>query len=192
MRFSSLLVLLPATLAASYVIPQGTPNGVYRTYLDESGKEVHERIGDGVPLSAATPLHDLLTPASSMEKRGGPWSVAYGCGIGLDHGNTDAAVQDLKNQVGPDNRNQKDINFYSIRGDVVAFSCLDHAWWTMTEASYLTNSFSTITSRCGWYIAGTAEQNPDQAAEPAIVGYMRYTNGLDFCRNAFNSNQQSC
>ncbi|KAF9696718.1 hypothetical protein EKO04_005159 [Ascochyta lentis] len=192
MRLSSLLVLLPVALTASYVIPQDTPDGVYRTYLDESGNEVHERIGDGVPIGNAVALRDIVTPQFSNEKRQRIWDTACGCGIGLDHGSTDAAVQDLKNQIGPNNRNQNDINYYSIRGGVVAFSCLDDAWWTTTESGYLTNAYSTITARCGWYIAGTAELSPDGAAEPSVVGYMRYTNGLDFCRNAWASNRASC
>ncbi|KAF2129192.1 hypothetical protein P153DRAFT_404235 [Dothidotthia symphoricarpi CBS 119687] len=184
MRASTLLLLLPATLAASYVIPNDTKDGVYATYTDDSGNEVHELIGKGVEVQSAE---------STIEARDNrTWQTWCGCGIGLDHGNTDAAVQDLKNQIGPNQINQNNVNYYSIRGNVVAFSCIQEAWFTTSEASYLTNAFAEITSRCGWYIAGTAQLSPDGAADPSVVGYMQYSNGLNFCGNAASSNRASC
>lgn len=185
MRISTALVLLPAALATAFVIPKGTTDGVYATYTNEDGIEVHERLDNGVTGDSPIQTSKLDTRADKM------WTTACGCGIGLNHGNTDAAVQDLKNQFGSGSRNQGSINYYSIRGDVVAFSCLQNAGFTVASANYLTRAFAKVTERCGWYIAGTAQLEPD-AAQPSVAGYMRYTNGLDFCRNAFASPKTKC
>lgn len=184
MRFFYLLTLLPAVLTSAFVIPEGTEDGVYAVYTDASGNEVHKRLSDGVSI-------EKPSKRSSLEARAENWVTACGCGIELNHAYTDDAVQDLKNQVGPDGLNQKDKHYFSIRGDVVAFSCLQDPWWTVTGPNYLTGAFAEITKKCGWYIAGTTQREPE-GAEPAVAGYMRWSPGLDFCANAYLSPLTHC
>lgn len=126
-----------------------------------------------------------------------------GCGFYMDHGDCDAAVNDLKAQSDRAGGGTISIGnaWYSIRGSVVAFAC---ATWpedfTKTgepfefDSSSLTVSYAAITRLCGSYVAGTLSyldwgvhdwNFPD-------IGYMRYSPGDDFCSHADDSKLDHC
>lgn len=127
-----------------------------------------------------------------------------GCGFDMNHGNCDAAVADLIEQTGHGDGVSCNLgdSYYSIRGDVVAFAC--NNWPTSVDTSadkfqwtdwQLTNSYATITKLCGWYVAGT--NNWDGGwwkidFNTPNIGYMRWSEGLDFCYDATISPRGSC
>ena len=66
--------------------------------------------------------------------------------------------------------------YYSIRGKVVAFVCnRGNANWTVFPQN-LADSLSTITSRCGWYIAGAQQNGNDDKA--LLLGYQRWNGNV--------------
>jgi len=55
-------------------------------------------------------------------------------------------------------------------------------------ASYL----SQITSACGLYVAGTYSSELASESTKYDAGYMRYSDGLDFCANADTAAADHC
>jgi hypothetical protein len=105
----------------------------------------------------------------------------------MNPGNTDAAVADLKNQLGGGKTSTGATSsrhftnhacsllgaqvparqsYYSIRGDVVAFACNRRDGPTTLSGRTYAVSLESITRSCGLYIAGAQELNI-----PIIVGY---------------------
>lgn len=127
-----------------------------------------------------------------------------GCGFDMNHDNCDAAVADLIEQTGHGDGVSCNFmdNYYSIRGDVVAFACNDHLGSIETASGkfqwtdwQLTTSYAAITKLCGWYIAGTNNWDGGWWAidfNTPNIGYMRWSEGLDFCYNAVSSGASSC
>jgi hypothetical protein len=80
-------------------------------------------------------------------------------------------------------------SFYAIHQSVVAFVCNrgeTFGWAPGNMAGY----FAGITDRCGWYTAGT--HSTWDGKLHALVGYMNYRSGLDFCKASDSSPQHSC
>ncbi|KAH8812871.1 hypothetical protein F5884DRAFT_317843 [Xylogone sp. PMI_703] len=220
MHFSQLLTTaVLAGLTAGLTLPSDLGDGSYRVYIDDRGLEVHERANetsDGVweIVYASSPKAvNSARAVDTLEKRGGTdcgmtntglgsqkgcFTTWCGCGFTLNHGDCDAAVADLKTQpekygsIGPY------LSHYSIRGSVVAFACnirgglngigsVDYSDWMVTRV------LQVVTDKCGWYIAGTGIYEDlfldDEYPE---IGYMRYSNGLDFCVAADSASAGSC
>ncbi|KAK5995405.1 hypothetical protein PT974_03809 [Cladobotryum mycophilum] len=187
-------------------------------FIDDHGQEVHEPYNPALGRqSNATALAlygnakmRSLSDRSTIGKRlldssdyGFDKGILYswcGCGYTLNHGDTDAVVRDLKNQVG----NGVDISwliaYYSIRGRVVAFACNDvfgqhdYSVSAGVDAEYLVLSYGATNRLCGWYMAGTSFVGfwaPIDDNRPS-VGYMRYSPDLDFCGNALTSPAERC
>ncbi|KAH6658867.1 hypothetical protein BKA67DRAFT_652150 [Truncatella angustata] len=182
------LFSLLAGSAVAAVLPGGLKDGVYRTYLDSQGNEVHEKLSDPINQSPEPVVSINFTPASPLLSKRDP--VIYcGCGYGMDHSYCDAAVADLKTQVGSGVHIAPATSYYSIRGSVVAFACEYTGVGTMfISGSDITYMAADITSACGLYIAGSYKYGGTNAA----FGYMRYTSGLNFCANALSSSAHSC
>ena len=87
-----------AALAHAFVIPPGTPEGVYAVVTREDGTNVHTKISDSPEIkrdpTGVTPVNEV----NALERRqnGRIWC---GCGFNMDRGNCDAAVADLKSQM---------------------------------------------------------------------------------------------
>ncbi|KPM46540.1 hypothetical protein AK830_g60 [Neonectria ditissima] len=181
---SALLLLLPA-FAQAFTLPSGLTDGVYTVDVNEDGTEIHKRLPDD------NMIRDVVEGTASLEKRT-PTTKQFwcGCAFPLDHTNCDLATADLKNQVTPAKTLKN--NYYSIRGNVVAFVCNPYTTWGgyYTDAEYLGLIFSDISSRCGQYIAGTSQNIVNLSY--AYVGYMQYSAGLDFCATSTSSKQSSC
>jgi hypothetical protein len=73
----------------------------------------------------------------------------------MDHGNCDAAVSNLEDQVViADGCIPAGLSFYPIFTDVVAFICSRAGEdWQMGDGDY-PNYIVQITTTCGWYVAG--------------------------------------
>jgi len=219
MRLASLfLSSFLAVLASAATLAPNLPDGVYQSYEDDAGLEVHMQLSNSVndrdlPLLSWT--HDPSTatsnsstsplaqhPFDSLEKRNdcspidSNEQVFCGCSFPVNHANCDAAVADLKNQVGPHGvQFTKQMSYYSIRNNVVAFICCFHpTGWSEVTVDLITKAAASITDRCGWYIAGTHIVALGGSADVFgyDIGYMQYTSGLDFCAHARNSGQNCC
>ncbi|KAF1825220.1 uncharacterized protein K489DRAFT_429513 [Dissoconium aciculare CBS 342.82] len=179
--------LAAAALTHAFTIPREiTADGVYKVVTRDDGTEVHTKVADidiesTVALTSAADEHDIL----KRSVRGQIWC---GCGYTMNPGNCDAAVQDLKNQmgkyIGPH------LSFYSIRSNVVAFACNQGSQNVYADAGTYGTQLQKITSACGRYIAGSLDLVG--GSNPFIVGYMRYSNGLDFCRDSTISGNNRC
>jgi len=177
---------------------------MYNVHYDKEGREVHKQM--------ATTINSTLNTRGETAISGGPcfatlgtrqielYSVYCGCGFTLDPGDCNAAVADLSNQLinGPNGgcvSIPRDYSYYSIRGSVVAFVCnLSGVPFDICGMGY-GNSLKDVTAHCGEYIAGTEEVSVYQVGievGASYNGYMRYSNGLDFCANAATSPAGSC
>ncbi|RHZ52632.1 uncharacterized protein CDV56_107041 [Aspergillus thermomutatus] len=179
-----------AKLATSLRIPEGTLDGVYSVYINESGVEVHEPLFPGdvpAPTNSEEPEVDQLEARDIT-------TVSYwcGCGITMNHGDCDAAVQALKNQFGS---GQADIGahlaWYSISGSVVAFACNREGGKAAGSAAKITGALQGITNKCGWYVPGTQHLYTGLFYTP-YFGYMNYRPGLDFCTMSVSSGSHKC
>lgn len=98
MRFSNLTGIL--ALAASiqaWVIPAGSTDGFYSVSIDDEGVETHTKIaGRDAEMSY---LDERDISSDTLERRGRD-QIWCGCGFNMNPGNCDAAVEDMKNQLG--------------------------------------------------------------------------------------------
>ena len=201
-----------ASRTAGFTLPAGLQNGVYRAYYDKDGREVHELVkaaeNGTVNLRRGTTDSE---ERSFINKRQSPGFFLYdgiwcGCGFNLDHGNCDAAVSNLENQLnvpGGDDSNcawiDANMSFYAISNDVVAFAC---NWQTTVSicGSDLAYSLQQITNSCGWYVAGTQLLEIDWVTPDPIpypvgylnLGYMQYFGGENFCAAATAGTTDHC
>ncbi|KAK8078728.1 hypothetical protein PG994_002535 [Apiospora phragmitis] len=203
MQFLTILPFLSvlAGSATAFTFPQGQIDGNYRAYVDSNATEVHVNLDTGAvyTIPAAQRAKPLLEAAAPVDKRqtdaGGGGDMPHnkwhcGCGFNLNHGDCDAAVADMEHQLGdgyPGAAIDEHMSYYSIRGSVVAFVCAYSVGFGY-HGSDFANAAAGITGRCGWYIAGTMTT----AIEGGNVGYMRYSPGLDFCRNADTAQATHC
>ncbi|KAK3693331.1 hypothetical protein B0T22DRAFT_373944 [Podospora appendiculata] len=184
-----------ATSIVAFKLPEGLPDGSYIAFIDENGQEAHQ------PFSVELQKHLSTFPSAKGPSKPSPeahnttlearqdnfWETWCGCGISLPHGNTDRAVQGIKDQcknaansagAGACAMNS-DNAWYTIYGDVVAFMCYGGEA-TVKEISL---AFEKVTHACGWYIAGSS-QHEKGFWEELVYGYMYYSPGLDFCKNS--------
>ncbi|CAI6330889.1 unnamed protein product [Periconia digitata] len=176
-----------AVSASSWKIPTGATNGIYSAHLDAAGVEVHTKLRE-IPTPS---VKKSLTRGLSRRYEG---QIFCGCGYNMDPGNCNAAVDSMKdglrNEDGVFSYIPGHMAFYAIRNNVVAFAC------NRGDGSYPlgANSFGAdlaeITRYCGLYIAGSYQRAPDYAA--LITGYMRYSDGDDFCAASTGSGAGNC
>ena len=190
MRFTLAFSLLASSVTA-FVIPQGQADGAYSVHLDSRGNEIHARLPD---VAEPNEIHARLPNAPEVTVREASPIVARalltycGCGINLNHGNTDAANADLVNQLGSGRNIGPHLSFYSIRGGVVAFACNLSDKSVGFSGYQIGQTNPLITSSCGRYVAGSL-------GEPgfAATGYMRKgANGGNFCGAALGSSAHKC
>lgn len=178
-------------LSKNWLTPflEGMTDGVYRAYVDERGNEVHESVNRAFPdATPAAPISVVQRDEDSLAAR--DFGQIYcGCGFDLVPGDCDAAVADIKNQLGG-GATFSYRAYYSIRGAVVAFACARTYDYTITGDNYA-SFVSDVTSVCGRYVAGTFADY-GQGYLGADVGYMQYYSGLDFCAHAEGSSEHSC
>lgn len=182
---TSALALLSGTSA--FVLPDNPIDGIYQVRRSASGAEVHSSLG-------LAPMQPSTSPSISsghqLAKRDDPWGSTWcGCGFGLDHDDTDAAVADLKSQLTKDGKYiEPGLAYYSVRGGVVAYACnLDSNAYLHVWEDIVTQAAGQITGACGEYVAGSQGGRFDFA-----IGYMRSGPDVDFCGGALTSPANSC
>ena len=217
MRLLSLFICSGlAAIATAAILAADLPNGVYHAYTDEHGLETHTRLSND-ELSPRTWTHDLqsaksnstvlptanpspLAPRKICLGWPEPYDIYCGCGFELDPHNCDAAVADLKNQVGTSGIIPTVGHaYYSIRGNVVSFICAfsnnpPPEGYKVTS-QFITDALESVTSSCGRYIAGTNMPLWGDTYDPQRgydLGYMQYTAGLDFCSHARDDSSNCC
>ncbi|KAF1842809.1 uncharacterized protein K460DRAFT_287342 [Cucurbitaria berberidis CBS 394.84] len=151
MLLNRILTIAAIGLTASgFVIPEGQEEGTYAVEFVD-GVEVHTKLAN------ATVYAPLPKPYASEPQPNRLIRRDYSCGGARDlhHGNTDAANADLDRQCGGGVNVNPGMNYYSIRGDIVAFFCN----FSDREAKYCSaggrQDYSReITKACGWYNSG--------------------------------------
>ncbi|UNI15411.1 hypothetical protein JDV02_001946 [Purpureocillium takamizusanense] len=196
--FAILLTLVTGAIAA--VIPTNTTDGVYVVTEDEFGNEIHKRISN--PIHSVSEARSLLAESEKQLYGRDDWlanentpeySKYCGCGFTLPTGDTDAAVADIKIQMGS-GKWFKNKAVYAIRGITVAFVCNrsdDRQAWA--SSGHITKLLARVSKACGSYVPGTCHQNQgNDGTTTANIGYMRWYSGLDFCDKAQGSDQHGC
>ncbi|RGP62579.1 hypothetical protein FSPOR_9158 [Fusarium sporotrichioides] len=188
MKTKTLLLLLQSAVACTaFTLPDNLPNGVYHAHVDDQGLEVTE----GVTVdynTTVTPKKTSHLLKSRQTKEEGGWDrdqpeMWCGCGLSMNHGNCDTAVDMLKAQFSRSDGGVGEVNqaWYSIWGDVVAFCCASGGY--PVTASRYADYLARITDRCGWYVPGTF--SPSSIGFSSVdCGYMNYAPGLAFCDTA--------
>ena len=184
MHASSLLTLTLALLsgASALVLPAVQPDGLYQVHRSASGEEIHTRIE-----LAPTTTSPSTSPNHLAKRAFG--QTHCGCGIKVNAKDTDAAVADLKSQLGKNgHRINPAMSYYSVRGGVVAFVCnLDGNAVLKAWVDIITQAAEQITGACGKYVAGSTGAQYNFA-----IGYMNNAKGLDFCGKALGAPAESC
>ncbi|KAI8403732.1 hypothetical protein FOFC_17175 [Fusarium oxysporum] len=160
MKSTTPILLLQSVVAcAGFTMPEKLPNGVYSVHVNDQGLEVY----DGLTVDHTTTVTPRA-PSSHLEARQwrdeGGWDrsepeMFCGCGLSMNHGNCDTAVDMLKAQFDRSDGGVGEVTqaWYSIWGDVVAFCCTD-GQYPMTSSQYA-DLLGRITDTCGWYVPGT-------------------------------------
>ncbi|GAQ09263.1 hypothetical protein ALT_6584 [Aspergillus lentulus] len=147
-QLALLALAASAKLATSFKIPEGMMDGVYKVYLNENGVEVHEPLLPEDIIQVTDPESEQHE-AALFERADPSFAVTYcGCGLTMNHGDCDRAVQNLKNQFGAGTvRIGPNLAWYSISGSVVAFACNKVAAQAEASADRLTRALQGITER---------------------------------------------
>ncbi|KAJ6779493.1 hypothetical protein PWT90_11036 [Aphanocladium album] len=194
MKFSNALIAAVASqTATAFRLPADATDGVYSAYIDSSGKEVYERIGDGFPgaadsLPARVEAQEAANAAAAaaeaaLSKRDFTWC---GCGIRMNGGDCDTATHDVEHQLGDGGRYvNPQGSVFAVRGSVVAFVCNHSRQPLLTRASDARDAWGGATRACGYYIAGTWEISSELDG-----GYMN--SGQEWCGRDRSSQQHSC
>ncbi|KAI1325182.1 hypothetical protein F5Y16DRAFT_378561 [Xylariaceae sp. FL0255] len=120
------LFSLLVSSAQALTFPKNQPDGVYVVHnIDAPGHEIFERLA---PPQIEARSQETITPAMKQfsprqwQQTDGQY-IACGCGIILNHADTDAAVSALKAQMVHGSYVEANTCWYSITNSVVAFTC---------------------------------------------------------------------
>ncbi|KAH8656603.1 hypothetical protein BGZ60DRAFT_518738 [Tricladium varicosporioides] len=146
--------LLATAPAFGFMVPEGTPDGIYRVELDASGQEVHIREGDIPSGAVAVPR---AVRGSSMKRDGLDQWGCFNQQSELSHSDCDSAVWALRAQIGDNGRYVgSHRSLYSISGEVVAYCCNNRVQGNTCYLSSQSQSNVGITNLCGSYKPGYA------------------------------------
>lgn len=196
MQLSLLFTIISSiALARCFVLPPNIKEGVYLVTGSTSNASsfTFERANDIVALnkeedslqdpSSVTQNSTAITPQKRDYGR-----VYCGCGVNLNHADTDATVQSIKNylKTNPIKAHQYVV---AVQGNVAAFLCNGNQVETFKDnGNEFANMAQTITNACGLYVAGT--QNLKNLYY--YGGYMGWYQGRDVCTDSRSSPKQSC
>lgn len=197
MKVTSALVLsLALPCSEAFRVPEHIKEGVFKVEQLPDGTEKHTMLSDPIVQQGNAPSLIEQLSSSHVSRQVRPrWTYETwcGCGIDLNHGDCDAAVADLKHQLGSGKQWWgPTFAYYSIRGGVIAFAC-PTGWSTRAGENLIRDTLEAVTKKCGWYIAGTGKEyisNYDETQ--AYIGYMNTHPNQDFCKDAFASNVGYC
>jgi hypothetical protein len=182
--------------ASAFKLTANTPDGVYMVFQDELGNEVHKEWSEDYlvkDVPAGITVINATSPEGPIMARG-PWrdNIWCGCGFTMDHGNCDAAVEELKKSMGVSGAYVTVPSWFSKKNNVVAFVCnykSDQNYFYI-NSQYFHDSLATVTDSCGWYVAGS--EGYQARTDIASIGYMQFKEGVDFCANALGSPNHNC
>jgi hypothetical protein len=184
MYMTKTILFLGATMAATaFTIPKGEASGFYLAYYDIDGNEVHKLITD----TSANLTERSLSPSVKFGKRID--TMWCGCRNGMDHDSTNDVNYQLGLILGSAYSIPGNSASYYIKGPSVAFMCNKDQFSATVNQGMIPTGCEKITAACGLFVAGTWRVDGLPAMD---FGYMDYTNGEDFCRNAEGSRQHSC
>ncbi|EMD65314.1 hypothetical protein COCSADRAFT_354468 [Bipolaris sorokiniana ND90Pr] len=158
MQFKSTLLLAFLSASSAFIIPEGTGDGVYEHHVNANGVDVHVKIGNATDFSATelsvyTKRVNSIR-ASRLQARDGAFCNQGPDKANMHHGDTDAANADLDYQCSNYGPTKGRHNYYSVRGNTVAFFCNRAINSVQCTASRRAQTSSYITEKCGWYHAG--------------------------------------
>ncbi|KAF2150020.1 hypothetical protein K461DRAFT_323512 [Myriangium duriaei CBS 260.36] len=212
MRPAALYLATLLSLVSGFTLPEGLSDGVYMASYGPNGNEIHTLINSTVdkPFFAGTAelpseADEVTTAGHGRHHRTQQRAVETWCGCGwvMDYRNCDTAVEDLKAQFDHDGRTlpgsaerpvtlRPHTSYYAVRGNVVAFACNENPSVAVTSRLQMTAIAQAITRSCGWYVAGTGEYGREGNVEYPLMGYMKHSAGLNFCRMAKSSPAHHC
>ncbi|EMD84632.1 hypothetical protein COCC4DRAFT_125994 [Bipolaris maydis ATCC 48331] len=162
MQLRNVLLLAFLSASSAFIIPEGTGDGDYEHHVDANGVDVHVKIGNATDFSAT----ELTAYTKRVDSIRSPRLQARGafCNQGPDkanmhHGDTDAANADLYYQCSNYGPTKGRHDYYSVRGNTVAFFCNRAIKLVQCTATRRAQTSSYITQKCGWYHAGWWEQD---------------------------------
>ena len=149
---ATIISSLLASQVSAFTLPGGLADGFYHAYVNERGEEIHEPATKEMVRSLSAGLQSrnpvmALPPSRIFGRQDGLGGTVWcGCGFNMNSGDCDAAVADLKSQVGDSTLIPNSQSYYSVRGSVVAFACnrVDQPWRVSTSG--LTQAYGEITS----------------------------------------------
>ncbi|UZP36560.1 hypothetical protein NXS19_004376 [Fusarium pseudograminearum] len=102
MKFTTPLLVLQSVACAAFTLPDNLPNGVYHAHVNAEGLEVSEGVTVDYK-TTVTPRKTTNLLKSRQTKDEGGWDrdqpdMWCGCGLSMNHGNCDNAVDMLKAQ----------------------------------------------------------------------------------------------
>jgi hypothetical protein len=182
MRWSTIYQILvaAATLSQALIIPSDiSDDGVYKVITKTDGTEVHTKV-------AGVSARSEITSIRSLHRRASSEYTWCGCGTVLDPARCDDANADLQRQLVQYGAIGPGLSYYSIRGNVVAFACSRDSVPIRWGGRQIETNNWHITQSCGPYTAGTLQIGN------SYFGYMRYANGVDFCRDSDRYTRHTC
>jgi hypothetical protein len=189
MLFNALsLMALSATMTSAFTLPPDAQNGVYRVYKAANGADVFELIAPADAAPPSEPNFSFAPGARALRALTTRSLIACGCGVGMDHGDTDKANSNLQSQV----KNGRSVPSHGAllakSGSTAAFFCNYDGSDTTARKDEAVGGASAITGACGLYIAGTIRLDGHPHLD---FGYMDVNRG-DFCGHAEDSSLRHC
>ena len=201
-KYLTTLALAASTTVMGSTLPRERPaDGQYVGYINNSGQQVLEPFSGHLPSQLARIRGEDADHLSTdsvhvLEARHEPgtfqknlmWASNCLCGTHLDPGNTDRAVQKLKDLCG-DSCYVRDGEFVAaIDGDVIAFLC----WGGGPVNSFLiAMACEATTDNCGRYVPGSVDLDTTLFRTPTI-GYSKFNPGQNVCVEVTSSNLHEC
>ncbi|KAF1966111.1 hypothetical protein BU23DRAFT_663969 [Bimuria novae-zelandiae CBS 107.79] len=189
MRFTTLhLLTLTVTLSTSFRFTPSMPDGVYSVYTAANGTEIYDLIAPDTSTTDAIGNPISVPPqARALRALTARSIIACGCGVGMDHGDTDKANSNIQKTVSNGKTVQSGGSLSSKVGSSVVFFCNYDGSDTTARKDEAISGASAITGACGWYIAGTIRLDGHPHLD---YGYMGARN--DFCAHAEDSGLRHC
>ncbi|UNI18470.1 hypothetical protein JDV02_004738 [Purpureocillium takamizusanense] len=157
------------------------------------GGNVARRSGGGLES-----LHQATRREGDKDLVPANWPMSHcGCDNKLAEKDTNDAVAALVAQIPDGGLPFAGTSIHSISGGTVAFLCRwEEKNHELVHKGDVTEALKVVTDRCGLYKAGSlsghiAGKKPDDGFG-FWVGYMQWTDGLDFCKDAAASPATDC
>ncbi len=144
--FLLLAVALWFGIGKTFVVPEGTPNGLYVTFRDAGGLEQTKSLNVS---TTYIPDSRAISPAD------GGFTAQSSCVIlSLNHNDVDCSVQSLRDYCGNGRSLAGATFFWYVNGTAVSYICVYPTTGATCTASSVSSAFNTVAQSCGSYVAG--------------------------------------